>query len=91
MGRRVAQSVKCPTFDFGSGHGLTVRELEPHIGLCADSVEPAWEMFYLFINKYKLKKKGKDFFLGYFSKIFVSRKDNSQYAVGEKEMLTSSV
>ena len=83
-GAWVAQSVKRPTFDFGSGHGLTVRELEPHIGLCADSAEPVWEMFYLFINKYKLKKKGK-------GTIFVSRKDNSQYAVGEKEMLAGSV
>ena len=26
--------------DFGSGHDLTVREFEPHIGLCADSSEP---------------------------------------------------
>ena len=27
--------------DFSSGHDLTVCELEPHIGLCADSSEPA--------------------------------------------------
>ena len=26
--------------DFGSGHDLTVCEFEPHIGLCADSLEP---------------------------------------------------
>ena len=26
--------------DFGSGHDLTVREFEPHVGLCADSSEP---------------------------------------------------
>ena len=26
--------------DFGSGHGLTIRGLEPHIGLSADSSEP---------------------------------------------------
>ena len=25
---------------FGSGHALTVREFEPRIGLCADSLEP---------------------------------------------------
>ena len=37
----VAQSVKRLTLDFGSGQGLTVRELELHIRLCADSVESA--------------------------------------------------
>ena len=26
--------------DLGSGHDLTVRELEPRIGLCADGSEP---------------------------------------------------
>ena len=35
-GTWVAQSVKHPTLDFGSGHDLTVTEFEPHIGLCAD-------------------------------------------------------
>ena len=29
--------------DFGSGHDLTVHGLKPLIGLCADSVEPAWD------------------------------------------------
>ena len=38
----MAQSVKCPTLDFSSGHDLTVCEFEPHMGLCADRVEPAW-------------------------------------------------
>ena len=42
-GAWVAQSVKRPTLDFGSGHDLTVREKEPHVGLCADGVEPAWD------------------------------------------------
>ena len=37
----MAQSVKRLTHDFGSGHDLTVLEFEPHIGLCADSIEPA--------------------------------------------------
>ena len=32
-----------PTLDFGSGHDLTVLEFEPHVGLRADSVEPAWD------------------------------------------------
>ena len=34
----MAQSVKRPT---SSGHDLTVREFEPHVGPCADSSEPA--------------------------------------------------
>ena len=38
-GAWVAQAVKCPTLDFSSGHDLTVHELEPHVGLCADSAE----------------------------------------------------
>ena len=29
----------------------TVRELEPRVGLCADSVEPAWDSLPLKINK----------------------------------------
>ena len=28
--------------DFGSGYDLIVCEPKPHIGLCADSMEPAW-------------------------------------------------
>ena len=31
--------------DFGSGHDLTVRELEPRVRLYTDSVEPAWDSF----------------------------------------------
>ena len=38
-----AQSVKCPTLDFSSGHVLTVCGFKPCIRLCADSVEPAWD------------------------------------------------
>ena len=37
----VAQSVKRQALGFGSGLDLTVCEIEPCIGLCADSVEPA--------------------------------------------------
>ena len=40
-GTWLARSVKCPTLGFSSSHDLTVREFEPHIGLRADSVEPA--------------------------------------------------
>ena len=37
------KSVKCLTLDFGSGHDLTVHGAEPHVGLCTDSEEPAWD------------------------------------------------
>ena len=39
----VAQSVERLTFDFGSGHDLTICEMEPHAGLYANSAEPAWD------------------------------------------------
>ena len=42
-GTWVAQSVKCLTVDFCSGHDLMVRKIEAHVGLCTDSVEPAWD------------------------------------------------
>ena len=32
-GRLVAQWVECPTLGFGSGHDLTVQELEPRVRL----------------------------------------------------------
>ena len=35
----MAPSVKRPTLDFDSGHDLTDHGIEPHIGLCADSME----------------------------------------------------
>ena len=38
-----AQSIKCLTLGFCSGHELTVREFEPRVGLRADRVEPAWD------------------------------------------------
>ena len=39
-GAWVSQSVKHPTLDFCSGHGLTVGEIEPHIGL----LSTAWSL-----------------------------------------------
>ena len=42
-GAWVAQLAKHLTLDFGSGHDLMVREFKPQTGLCADSVEPAWD------------------------------------------------
>ena len=40
-GTWVAQLIERPTLGFSSGHALTVRGIKPHIGVCADSVEPA--------------------------------------------------
>ena len=31
------------TLDLGSGHEVTFHEFEPHVGLCTDSTEPAWD------------------------------------------------
>ena len=39
----MAQSVKHPTLDIGSGHDLMVRGFEPKVGLCANSKEPGWD------------------------------------------------
>ena len=39
----MAQSVKHLTLDFGSGHDLMVRGIEPHVRLCTDSMEAAWD------------------------------------------------
>ena len=46
----MAQSVERLTHDFGSGHDLTVRGIEPHVGLCADSMEPAWDSLSLSLS-----------------------------------------
>ena len=46
-GTWVAQSVKRPLLDFGSGHDLMVQESEPRIGLFTGRVEPAWDSFFL--------------------------------------------
>ena len=42
-GAWVAQSVKRPTLDFGSGHDLTVHGFGPHVGCRPASAEPAWD------------------------------------------------
>ena len=49
-GAWVAQSVKHPTLNCGSGPDLTVRGIEPHVGLCADSAEPAWNSLFLSLS-----------------------------------------
>ena len=43
VGAWAAQLVKGPTLDFSSGHDLMVCGIEPHVRLCTDSVEPAWD------------------------------------------------
>ena len=43
----MAQWGKHPTLVFGSGHDLTVREFELHIGLQVAGAEPAWESLFL--------------------------------------------
>ena len=42
-GTWVAQLAERPTLDFGSGHDLTVPEIEPFVRLQADSTEPVWD------------------------------------------------
>ena len=41
--RHLGGSVKCPTLDFGSRGVLRVCEFEPHIRLCTNGAEPAWD------------------------------------------------
>ena len=36
-----AQLIEHPNLDMGSGHDLTIREINPCVRLCADSAEPA--------------------------------------------------
>ena len=47
-GAWLAQLVKHLTLDLSSGHHLTVRGMETRVGLCADSVEPAWDSLSLY-------------------------------------------
>ena len=39
----MCQLVKHLTVDFGSGCNLMVHGLEPHVTLCSDSMEIAWD------------------------------------------------
>ena len=52
----MAQSVKHLSLDFSSCQDLIVHEFEPRVGLCADSVELAWDSLSLSQNKINLKK-----------------------------------
>ena len=42
-GAWLVQSVKRPTLGLGSRHDLIVGEFKPRVGLCADSMKPAWD------------------------------------------------
>ena len=44
------QSLERLTLDFGLGHDLIVRGFEFHMGLHADSVEPAWNSLLLSLS-----------------------------------------
>ena len=46
----LVQWVEHPTLGFGSGHGLMVRGFEPHVGLRADGLEPAWDSLSLSLS-----------------------------------------
>ena len=39
----MVQLLQCLILDLSSGHDLTVCESEPHVGLCTDGAEPAWD------------------------------------------------
>ena len=45
-----SQSVEHLTLGFDSGRDLMVPEIEPHVGLHADSVEPAWDSLFLSLS-----------------------------------------
>ena len=49
-GARMAQSIARPALDLGSGHALTVGEIEPHVRLCAHSTGPAWDSLLPFLS-----------------------------------------
>ena len=46
----MSQLVKHQTVDFGSGHDLMVHEIKPYVGLCPNSMEPAWDSLSLFLS-----------------------------------------
>ena len=61
----MAQSVKRPTPDFGSGRDLVVSEFEPRIRLSTGRAEPAWDCLSPSLslpppNQINLKKKRKE-------------------------------
>ena len=61
LGLLVAQSLQRLTPDFGSGYVLTVRDSEPHVGLCADSAACLGFPLSLSLKINKLKKNTRCF------------------------------
>ena len=49
-GTWMAQSVERPTLNFGSSHDLIVHGFEPHVTLCAESAELAWDSLSPFLS-----------------------------------------
>ena len=63
QGAWVAQSVKRPTLDLGSGRDLTIREVEPRVQLHADSTGPAPSLLMLSLSlSLSLKQQQQSFF-----------------------------
>ena len=58
LGAWVAQSVKHPSLGFSSVRDLTVHEFEPHIRLCTESAETAWDfLFYMHLLTLSVSQK----------------------------------
>ena len=52
----MAQLVEHPTLDFSSGHDLTIPEIKPWVRLCADSMEPAWDILSVCLSLSEINK-----------------------------------
>ena len=46
----MVQSVKHPTLDFSSDHYVMIHRFEPHVRVCADITEPAWDSLSLSLS-----------------------------------------
>ena len=46
----MAQCIKSPTLDFGSGRDLMVPEFKPCVRLCTESTETAWDSLFLSLS-----------------------------------------
>ena len=55
-GTWMAQLVKHPTLDFGSGHDLMVHEIEPRMGHCADRTKATWDSPSFSLSAHPLSK-----------------------------------
>ena len=88
--------VKHLTLDFGSGHDFMVCGIEPHVELCTDSAELAWDSLSpslsaspLFTRMLSLSKQVSIFFLMF---IFErERRERVQAGKGERERETQNL